>query len=282
MRMSKFLLLLGIILIGLASSIPAFCQEPLQPLVPGLTLEESTGGFLVKDVVEGSLPHASGLLPGDIIKAVDFCPAGTLSTERLMEEFSELPYNHRSMLLSVKRSNLNLLIRVKQPVVFQGQEAFVAVDSSLRSQWQICEETWLDIRQKIISTRGPLPKEIFDEAFKAFMGSRNALASVEVPDVIPEKTRVCLLESRKHLTRAANLSLLAIRALEDDLSKGKTLTGTKIAKSFPQNPDWEEGWILKFESLPGGFNSFYKQMLSERGKGLGLLIKAQHLMESYR
>jgi hypothetical protein len=90
------------------------------------------------------------------------------------------------------------------------------------------------------------------------------------------------LKARSHLTRAANLSLLAIRALEDDLSKGKTLTEATMIKNFPNDPNWDEDWILKFESLPGGFNSFYRQMLSERGKGLALLMEAQQLMKEYR
>jgi len=281
MRTTKTLFLFGAIFVVLILSAPALCQEQVQPLVPGLTLEESYGGFFVKDVVEGSLPHSAGLLPKDFIKAVDFRPADTLSKQELLNKISALYQNHGSILLSIKRSNRNLLIRIKQPVKFKSNEAFLEVDASLRGHWQPCEETWLQIRQKVAS-RAPLPEEIFDEAFKTFTNSRNALASTEVPKVIPEKTRTTLLKARSHLTRAANLSLLAIRALEDDLSKGKVMTETAIIKDFPKDAYWDEGWILKFESLPGGFNSFYKQMLSERGKGLGLLIEAQNLMESYR
>jgi hypothetical protein len=281
MRTNKSLLLLGAILAVMVLSAPAFSQEAVQPLVPGLTLEKVPGGFVVRNVVEGSLPHASGLLPGDFIKAVDFRPADTLSTQEVLDEISVLPESHGSILLSIKRSNRNLLIRLKQPVTFEGQEAFLEADTSLRIHWQACEETWLDIRQKVAS-RSPIPKETFDMAFNTFMDSRNALASVEVPKVIPEKTRTTLLKARSHLTRAANLSLLAIRALEDDLSKGKTLTEATMIKNFPNDPNWDEDWILKFESLPGGFNSFYRQMLSEHGKGLALLMEAQQLMKEYR
>jgi len=281
MRINKSLLLCGAILAVIILSAPAFSQVPVQPLIPGLTLEKVPGGFVVGDVVEGSLPHTSGLLPGDFIKAIDFRPADALSTQDVLEAISSLPKSHGSILLSIKRSNRNLLIRLKQPVVFEGQEAFLEVDTSLRIHWQACEETWLDIRQKVAS-RSPIPEEAFDMAFKTFMDSRNALASVEVPKVIPGKTRATLLKARSHLTRAANLSLLAIRALEDDLSKGKTLTEATMIKTFPNDPDWDEDWILKFESLPGGFNSFYKQMLSERGKGFAMLIEAQQLMKEYR
>jgi hypothetical protein len=129
-------------------------------------------------------------------------------------------------------------------------------------------------------------KAVFDNACDTFRSAKNTMIATEIPTFLPEKTGAKLREAKSHLISAAGSSLFAARALQDDLTKGYIPDGTKRAsfneKQIPGTFDWEENWILQFDTLPGGYKSFYRSMLTSRGKAFSALLEAERYMKNYQ
>ncbi|MFP4483147.1 MAG: hypothetical protein ACLFN0_10235 [Thermovirgaceae bacterium] len=268
----------------------------LPPLSPvwgyegGVLLEKHLRGFSVSTVEEGSLAEASGLMAEDIIREADFRPVAGTSPEALQKRLAELETMEGSILLTVERSGKHHLIRVKQAVEFRDRTAFNETRASLVEAWEKCEGAWKNVNGIVrISYLEGVSKErekVFDDAFKTFQSTKNMMIATEIPPFLPEKAGLKLTAAKRHFIAAAGSSLLAVRALEDDLSKGYIPDGTKRAsfsgRQIPATFDWEENWILQFDTLPGGYKSFYRSMLTSRGKAFAALLKAEEYMKSYQ
>jgi hypothetical protein len=265
------------------------------PLLPasgsesGLVLEPNPRGLLVSDVEEGSFASDSGLMPGDIIREADFKPLTKTAPETFQDYLGRLQANGGSALLKVERSGKVIMIWMKKSLEFQDRIAFDQTRKTLETDWAKCESAWEKIheivRTSYLEGINEERKKVFDEACKLFQSAKNEMIATEIPAYIPEKAGLELAKARKHFISAAGISIFAARALQDDLSKGYIPAGTKRAafseRQVPRTAEWEENWIRQFESLPGGYKSFYKSMLHSRGKAFVALFNAEAFMESY-
>ncbi|MGC9372324.1 MAG: hypothetical protein ACP5DY_03290 [Thermovirgaceae bacterium] len=268
----------------------------LSPLSPswgyegGILLEEHPKGFRVVAVEEGSLADASGLMTDDIIREADFRPVAGTSPEVLQQRLAGLQGTGGSILLKVERSSNVRLIRAKQALEFRDRTAFDQTRTTLLEAWETCENAWKRangiVRISYLEGINDEREAIFDDAFETFQSAKNRMIATNIPPFLPEKAGAKLREAKSHFVSAAGSSLFAVRALEDDLSKGHVPDGPKRASfnesQIPANFDWEENWILQFDTLPGGYKSFYRSMLTSRGKAFSALLKAETLMQHYQ
>jgi hypothetical protein len=268
----------------------------LLPLSPawgyegGVLLEEHLRGFMVSAVEEGSLAEASGLMAGDIIREADFRPLSGTSPEALQKQLAGLQVTGGSILLKVERSGNVQLLRMKQPLEFRDRTAFDQTRATLLEAWKTCENAWKSVNGVVgISYPEGINDEreiLFDDVCKTFQSAKNKMIAAKIPPFLPEKAGAKLREAKSHFISAAGSSIFAARALEDDLTKGYIPDGTKRAsfseKRIPGTFDWEENWILQFDTLPGGYKSFYRSMLTSRGKAFSALLEAERHMKNYQ
>jgi hypothetical protein len=278
------------VLLGLAAVLLALPLTPALGYEGGVLLEDHFRGLKVMAVDEGSLAETSGLMEGDIIREADFAPVAGTSPEILQERLAAQDAAEGSILLTVERSGKRHFIRVKQSVQFRDQTAFDQTKTSLLESWERCEEAWKHVNGIVrISWFEGINKErkaVFDNACDTFRSAKNTMIATEIPPFLPEKTGAKLREAKSRFISAAGNSLFAARALQDDLTKGYIPDGTKRAsfneKQIPGTFDWEENWILQFDTLPGGYKSFYRSMLTSRGKAFSALLEAERYIKNYQ
>ncbi len=278
------------LLLALAAAI---CLLPLSPALAyegGVLLEDHPKGFRVVAVEEGSIAHASGLLADDIIREADYRPVAEAPPEVLQKRLAGLQDTGGSILLKVERSGKVRLIRVKQALEFRDRTAFDQTRTTLLEAWETCENAWKRVngivRISYLEGINDEREAVFDDACETFQSAKNRMIATTIPPFLPEKAGAKLQEAKSHFISAAGSSIFAARALEDDLSKGYIPGETKRAtfneRQVPPAFDWEENWILQFDSLPGGYKSFYRSMLTSRGKAFSALLKAETLMQHYQ
>ncbi|MGC9490904.1 MAG: hypothetical protein ACP5CD_06730 [Thermovirgaceae bacterium] len=271
----------------------AFLVLPLTPALGyegGVLLEDHFRGLKVMAVDEGTLAEASGLMEGDIIREADFRPLSGTSPEALQKQLAGLQVTGGSILIKVERSGNVQLLRVKQPLEFRDRTAFDQTRTTLLEAWERCENAWERVNGIVrISYSEGINEEtevLFDDVCKTFQSAKNRMIATEIPPFLPEKAGAKLREAKSRFISAAGSSLFAVRALEDDLAKGYIPDGTKRAsfneRQIPGTFDWEENWILQFDTLPGGYKSFYRSMLTSRGKAFSALLEAERYMKNYQ
>jgi len=267
--------------------------SPLSPALAyegGVLLEEHPKGFRVVAVEEGSPAHASGLMADDIIREADFRPVAKTSPDDLQQRLAGLQDTGGSILLKTERSGNVQLIRVKQALEFRDQRAFDQTRTTLLEAWETCENAWKSINGIVrISYLEGVNEEretLFDDACETFQSAKNRMIATNIPPFLPEKAGAKLGEAKSKFISAAGNSIFAARALEDDLMKGYIPNGTKRAafseKQIPETFDREENWILQFDTLPGGYTSFFRSTLTSRGKAFSALLEAERFMKNYQ
>jgi hypothetical protein len=276
--------------LGLAAALLVLPLTPALGYEGGVLLEDHFRGLKVMAVDEGTLAEASGLMAGDIIREADFAPVAGTSPEILQERLAAQEAAEGSILLTVERSGKRHFIRVKQSVQFRDQTAFDQTRTTLLEAWETCENAWKSVNGIVrISYLEGINEEretVFNDACETFQSAKNRMIATEIPPFLPEKAGAKLREAKSHFISAAGSSLFAARALEDDLTKGYIPDGTKRAtfdeKQIPGTFDWEENWILQFDTLPGGYKSFYSSTLTSRGKAFSALLEAERYMKNHQ